>query len=599
MVQSLRTLVLGAGGLLVLAAFLVACDSAPGGSGAETEEPLPPLDASVPILDDVTYVNKLLHASLVTGAEDGEYLHGMDLTLTFNGSVQRDALRRIRIWSSFGVGWDLRAGDLDALAYEDSTISMPNLIFTNGPTGDLPFDVSLYYASGDTLQADFVHNGAFPSPIAVASDGWSSLTSLRVTFGPGTGFWPDNPTTPLFGAGKISWRDGGTDLGTSAVSGFTGGTTVEVRDVPQTATAYTARLPGYNGNVKTEVQTPVRILPPRLPDETQVIAGIDVDRTTLTIETHEDRFFVLDRSDDSLFVLSRNGTIVANHQTRRGREPVMAPLSASEVAVGYEDGVLERVDLVDGTATRLLGPDNTVRHRKLLGLGDYILSGLESGSYDYDIQVYDAADGRLMSTLSQAYLPGDLVYSAGTGRIYMDNASSFPNNLSSFHIDLATGTVSGIRGSRYHGDHAVRSPLFVRPDANEIVTASGTIFSISSTGENDMVYAGSIAYSAADAIFRPSEAKMIVLRGRERSSWPPDHTLPSPYLDVYDTNTNELARVIDLPAPPIRMIDDGDSLYVLAFGGSESGRLFLLSYSNEDLTTTPAVAQTYFFQTRR
>lgn len=167
--------------------------------------------------------------------------------------------------------------------------------------------------------------------------------------------------------------------------------------------------------------------------------------------------------------------------------------------LGYASGKVYKLDIQNGTSTLLGDVLAEVTFLQQVN-GKYLLVLTKGGYYlSSYVKVLDLATGQVVA--SQYYYDAfsDLVRNPTNGMIYAQDSGVSPQDLHRIQIDPATGAISALTDSRYHGDYYYGSPLRIINNGTRIVAASGKTFFSSTGSTTDITFAGSLGYSYVDA----------------------------------------------------------------------------------------------------
>lgn len=167
-----------------------------------------------------------------------------------------------------------------------------------------------------------------------------------------------------------------------------------------------------------------------------------------------------------------------------------------KIAAILHEGMLSVVDI--GTA-KLLNTWPTGGSQTEVALSDQgfaYLIGQTGGQWvDERALVLNTRDGTRTSTennIGFGYMYGTMrgVYSQKKGKGFVMSSGLSPADITYFTVDQATGLVTKIGDSPYHGDYNMSAPLFLSANEELVFTAPGTYF------ETDTLkYAGKLALS--------------------------------------------------------------------------------------------------------
>jgi len=210
------------------------------------------------------------------------------------------------------------------------------------------------------------------------------------------------------------------------------------------------------------------------------------------------------------------GIYTADTMTRTGditltAAPASVALTAAGDAMllGYSSGQIYRLDLATG-ATALIG-DALMDVKYILALDSRIaLVSSQSGSQT-TFKTFDLTTGQILNTKTYYYYFGDLLLNPANGLIYAQDINVSPVDLFRIRVDSATGTISEIADSPYHGSYNLGEPIRLIRDGSRLVTAAGTIFSSSAIAAQDLLYSGNLGFSYIDLAADNAKNRLYLL----------------------------------------------------------------------------------------
>ena len=539
-------------GLFLGSLLLAGCDSL--GSGKE-ENPVAP-----PEVESVTYTNKTFGPGRLDDAAGGSY--ALDVRITLAETVEPGDLARILLFADLeggGLGWEISSSeDMEIVG---NTVHLRNLLVTRPENGDAQFELTLEWQRGEASMYRFIHKGVYP-PVIGSQAEWYDREELRLVLSaPYGGALPDS--------GQVYWLDDDAEIGQATFSAQNiEGAVLALRDVPSTATAYYLQTSQQIQGVATVAYSGTGQLPDRIPPNVAFIDGLDLPEDAqgfAGVWASGNTFVAL--SADRTSLQTSLHVIDALGRTLRASYPLNGQVTAVTVAdgfayLGYQTGLVQEIALDSGEqralATLDAYPEGMVR------IGGWLLASAEVG-YNEQVFSINVNSGEVTSSNGfRYYAPHHFAYSPALKRGFADKGGISPQDLMAFNFNEATGTISDVRESRYHGDYPIRGPFFLTPDQTEIVTSAGTAFTTTPPG--DLEFAGRFAYATHSLLFYPTNDRAYAFRS------PYHYGQVESLLDVYAMGSREHLRAVSLVGVPSHLIQANAQLFVLSVTGEQFKR---------------------------
>jgi hypothetical protein len=232
--------------------------------------------------------------------------------------------------------------------------------------------------------------------------------------------------------------------------------------------------------------------------------------TKALLDEGNNKLYIYDATTKTVGVYNAD-TFIRTGDITLASAPATVAFTAGKDALllGYASGQVYKLNLATGTTT-LIG-DVLMDVKSILALDNRIaLVSSQSGSQSA-FKTLDLVTGQVLGTKSYYYYFGDFILNQANGVIYAQDINVSPTDLFRVKVDLATGAITEIADSPYHGDYNLGQPLRLIRSGSRLVTAAGTIFSTSSIATQDLLYSGSLGFSYIDLAVDEAKDKIYLL----------------------------------------------------------------------------------------
>lgn len=242
--------------------------------------------------------------------------------------------------------------------------------------------------------------------------------------------------------------------------------------------------------------------------------------------------------------------------------------------LGYPSGQVYLLSFATGQVS-LIGDSLTTIERILAYSPDYILIS-SSGGWNCQLKSMNTHTGQVVSSKDYFYTLSSLVFSPSLQTIYASSTYVSPADLFAIRVNPQTGEMIEIRESIYHGDYSLGEPLRLIKDNSRLVTASGNMFTTSSSAENDLKYAGNIGYAYKDLVCDPASGYLYILNNY--NSWYEDYTVRK--LIIMNQTNFFIEKTVDLKGNPQHVFSTPSKIIVIS---ENQGTYFSKVFSKTEL----------------
>jgi hypothetical protein len=261
--------------------------------------------------------------------------------------------------------------------------------------------------------------------------------------------------------------------------------------------------------------------------------------------TNAGRVYFLNRTDRKVHRYDiPAGDFLPPWPTRTDVKTMAVAPEGDALYVGYAGGSIDVFDTGSGERSYFASSSDTALSMAVVGRYLFVIDRV-AGSATYS--TYDRSTGVRAATSSPGYYYGSqyLGVAQTLSRVFHFRDGVSPNDIHRVDINQATGQLSNIAESPYHGGYSFTPPIRFFPDETKVVVASGAIFSTA-----DLTTAGSFGRSYVDMGFHGPFAHLVSKSGVRTE------------VNVYDTNLAVLA-VSYYDGDPLRMFIYQDAFVLI------------------------------------
>jgi hypothetical protein len=209
------------------------------------------------------------------------------------------------------------------------------------------------------------------------------------------------------------------------------------------------------------------------------------------------KIYLLDTSANIIGVYDA-ATMVREKDIPIPNPPMSMSLNFAKDAIflGYPSGQIYKLDPVTNVMT--LVADVLTEVYCTSPVSENVLLVVGKGTYDSVFKTLNLTTGQVMATKTYWYSFNDIVVNPANGVAYAMSINVSPQDIHRIQVDPATGSITEIKDSPYHGDFILGQPLRIIKSGTRVATAGGTTFSSSSLSSEDLQYNGNLNYGYAD-----------------------------------------------------------------------------------------------------
>jgi hypothetical protein len=232
--------------------------------------------------------------------------------------------------------------------------------------------------------------------------------------------------------------------------------------------------------------------------------------------------------------------------------------------LGYSTGAIRYIDVTSGSAVEHAFTNTALAVNGLAAAGNYVLAQDNSGAWATHYII--AASGAITTQREWNYYSREYAWDPVSSRVYFFRDDTSPDDLHYEVIDQATGLITSVSETPYHGTYSIRPPIRVSPDGELVLLGSGDFYD-----RTGLTWLASLGRTITDAHWKDN--LLIDLDSTDR-------------LEIREAASRALLTSYQYPGQPIRIAFGSAEAYLVHVVGNTTA-FVRLPFFDQDLDSLP------------